>query len=202
MEFDSDVAYVLVEFLSKSKSPVSQMEILDDVPFDKRSVTGLVFSMCSTGFVVKEGSASAGEHEVRYSINKAITAYQIIKLGELGLDMNSLSSLVKISDRQKQAAMALAMQTEKLAEMDGELRAQRAEAIAKTTSASPLPRDAIVDTLERLALASEMSIKEMKGVKASDEVLKALVDAKEQALKALLQYQSQLGQSGAEHLGF
>ena len=199
MDIDSDVAYVLVEFLAKCKSPVNQQDIFEEVPFDKKAVSGVMFSLLSSGFLEKLVD-NTGDH--KFSITHNITAYHIIKLGEVGLDMTTLSSIVRLSEKQKQAAMVLASQTEKLAEMDGEIRAKRADIVAKNSQTNPLPRDAIVDTLERLAIASELSIKELKETKANAEILKALIDAKEQAKKALLVYQAQLGTSGPEHLGF
>lgn len=206
MQLDGDIVYVVVEFLAKAKGFVSQPAVLDEVPFERRSVTGALYGLYACGFVerapVKPGSSPGVDGEYLFCITKAITAYQIIKLGEMGIDMNSLSGLVKISDKQKQAAMALTMQTEKLQQLDEESRTRRAESAAKTTKAKPLPRDSIVDTLERLALASEMSIKEMGGAKGSEDVMRALVDAKEQALKALAQYQSQLQAGGADPVDF
>lgn len=207
MNFDADVVFVVVECLAKAKRPVTQAEIIDEVPFDRRSVAGIVFALFSCGFLHRELSGnstvgSAGEQDYMLSITKNVTAYHIIKLGELGLDMASLLSLVKVSEKQKQAAMALAMQTEKLAELDGKARAKRAESMAKQTNSTPPLRDAIVDTLERLAQASEMSINEVKGVRGSEDILRALVDAKEQAMKALVKYQDQLGKSGPDHIGF
>lgn len=198
MNFDPDVVYVVADFLAKSKRPMSQAEVLDEIPFDRRSVSGVVFAMNSCGFLERSGS----DDDYRFAIVKNVTAYHLIKMGEIGLDMMSLCQMVKVSDKQKQAAMALAMQTEKLAEMDEAARRKRVEEIAKNSASVPLPRDSIVDTLERLAVASELSIKEMKGLKGNEAVLQALLDAKEQAKLALKKYQSQLGQGGADHVGF
>jgi hypothetical protein len=199
MDFESDVAYVVVEYLAKRSEPASQQEILREAPFEKRKVAGVLFAMSSFGFLSK---SQEGGQEAVFSLTKSITAYHIIKLGEMGLDLTSLAGLVKISDRQRQAAMALAMQTEKLAELDEAARAKRAEVSAKSNPVAALPRDSIVDTLERLALASDMSIKEMRGAKKGDEVVRALMDAKEQAVRALAKYQEQLSKAGPEHLGF
>lgn len=202
MEFDPDVAYVVVEFLTKSRRPVTQAEVFDEVPFSRRYVTGVLVALTACGFVSRQQSKTSGkDDDVFLEITKTVSAYQIIKLGEIGLSLSSLCDLVPISEKQKQAALSLAMQTEKLAEMDEDLRAKRASELAKSSQV-PLPRDSIVDTLERLALASEMSIKEMRGQKVGPEVLKALADAKEQALKALVEYQTNMGKGGPEHSGY
>ena len=207
MDIEPDVVYVVVEHLAKAKRMVSQREILEDIPFSRRSVTGVLFALFACGFLVREAvgepfGGKASDQDYAFGICKSITAYQLIKLGELGLDMNSLSGLVKVSEKQKQAAMSLSMQAEKLAEMDEEARLRRADSVSRNSIASPLPRDAVVDTLERLAMASEMSIKEMKAVRGNSDVLRALMDAKEQALKALTVYQLHLKNGGPDHLGF
>jgi hypothetical protein len=208
MDLEPDVVYVVVEFLANAKRMVPQYEILEEIPFERRSVTGVLFALFACGFLVREalfevpGGKSSSDADYVFGVCKNITAYQIIKLGELGIDMNSLSALVKISEKQKQAAMSLAMQTEKLAELDAQARVKRADSVSKHSVEPPLPRDAVVDTLERLAMASELSIKEMKAVRGNGDVLKALMDAKEQALKALTEYQNQLRKGGPEHLGF
>lgn len=205
MNFEADIVYVVVEAIAKAKKSVTQTDLLDEVPFDSRKVTGVLFALFACGFLTRDEQKKvtpAAETDYAYCITKNISAYQIIKLGEIGLDMNSLSELVKISDKQKQAAMALTMQTDKLMEMDAQARATRAEAASKSSPPKELPRDSIVDTLERLALASELSINEMKGAKGSEELVKALMEAKEQAMKALHQYQKQLQAGGADNVGF
>lgn len=200
MDFESDVAYVVVEFLAKKKNGASLADVLVEAPFERRKVGGVLFALTSCGFLDKAAGAQ-GRPDI-YSVTGSVTAYHIIKLGEMGVDMSALSSMMKLSEKQKQAAMSLAMQTEKLAEMEGEARAKRAEALAKAAPAVALPRDAVVETLERLALASDLSIKELGAQGLSPEVMSALVDAKSQAEKALATYQEQLGKGGAEHLGF
>lgn len=206
MSFEANTVYVVVEFLAKSKGLVNQQAVLDEIPFEPRSVTGVLLALYACGFVERKLplgiSGVAKDADYLFGITKNISAYQIIKLGEMGIDMNSLGGLVKISDKQKQAAMALTTQSEKLMEMDGQARAKRAEAASKSSPKKPLPRDAIVDTLERLALASELSIKEVGGVKGNEDLLKALHDAKDQAMKALVKYQHQLQSGGADHAGF
>lgn len=201
MDFESDVAYVVVEFLAQAKCGARLADVLVEAPFEKRKVAGVLFALASCGFLEKKAGAH-GDQDASYSVTSSVTAYHIIKLGEMGVDMSALSSMVKLSEKQKQAAMSLAMQTEKLAEMEDEARAKRAEALAKSAPAVALPRDAVVETLERLAMASDLSIKEMAGGSLAPEVMSALLDAKLQAEKALAKYQEQLSKAGPEHLGF
>lgn len=207
MDLEPDVVYVVVEYLAKAKGMVSQHAILEEVPFARRSVTGVLFALFACGFLVREAvgepcGGKSSDLDYAFGICKNITAYHLIKLGELGLDMNSLSALVRVSDKQRQAAMSLSMQAEKLAELDEQARLRRADSVSKNSTEPPLPRDAVVDTLERLAMASEMSIKEMAAVRGNGDVLRALMDAKEQALKALTEYQLRLKNGGPDHLGF
>ena len=197
-ELDLDVVYVVAEHLAKAKRPVAQRDLHAEIPFDRRKIGGALFALVSCGFVVKEGV----NDQAMLSVVKNVTAYHIIKMGEMGVDMGTLSSWIDISARQREAAMALAMHTEKLAELDEQARIKRAEASAKLAGPVKLPRDGMVDMLERLAMASEMSIQAREGAQEGDEVLGALREAHEQALRALAKYQEQLGKSGAEHLGF
>jgi hypothetical protein len=197
-QLDVDVVYVVTELLAKAQAPVSLSELQVEVPFDRRKVAAALFALASCGFLIKEGA----NDQATFCVAKTVTAYHIIKLGEMGVDMGALSSWIKISDRQRQAAMALAVQTEKLAELDEESRARRAEASAKLAGPVKLPRDSMVDMLERLALASDLSIQARQSQGPKDEVLTALQEAREQAMKALAKYQEQLGSAGAEHLGF
>lgn len=206
MNVDTDVIYLVVECLAKAKASLGQKEVLDEIPFEHRRVTGALYSLYACGFLERHlATANASvvtDGDYLFAVTKGITAYQIVKVGELGLDMNALAGLVEISEKQKQAAMALTLQTEKLVQLDEEARTKRTESSARTAKIKPLPRDSVVDTLERLAKASELSINEINNAKGNEDVLRALVDAKEQALKALNQYQSQLQTGGADPLGF
>lgn len=202
MQIDPDIVYVVVECLSNATEPLSQEAILEEVPFDRRHVTGALHGLYACGFLERAAPAGKPATDYFYALAKVVTAYHIIKVGEMGLDLGSLSGLVKISDKQKQAALALASQAEKLAQLDDAARMRRIETAAKSAVSKPLPRDSVVDTLERLALASDMSIKEMKGAKGGEEVVRALQEARQEAIKALAAYQAQLQAGGANHVGF
>ena len=202
MLIDPDVVYVVAECLAKAVGPLSQDEILTEVPFERRKVSGALHGLYACGFLEREAAPNEAVQNYLYVVAKEVTAYHIIKLGELGLDFVSLSGLVKVGDKQKQAALVLASQTEKLAQLDETARAKRIQAASKSVVQKALPRDSVVDTLERLALASELSIKEMRGKKGGEAVLHALESARHEAIKALAAYQAQLQSSGANHVGF
>lgn len=190
-----EVAHVVIESLASAKGPMRLKDLLDEVPFPKASIAGVLAVLVAIGLVEKNAKGEGAE-AADYTLGQRISAYQIIKVVELGVDLGTLSKLLSITDKQKQAAMSLATQAEKLKELDDQLRAKRSAERAKPAEA--LPRDTIVDTLERLALASEMSMEDYRKAGAgSDEIIKALQEAKEQALKALGEYQEELSKGGA-----
>ena len=190
MGFNGDVAFVVLETIIKCKS-LSVKEILEDVPFDRMEVVSVLTTLAAIGVLVKEDVNSVSK-QARYFINKDLTAYHITKAVELGVDIGDLTSLLPISDKQKKAALALSAEALKLKEMDETIRQQKKSEKPKTTS--NLPRDMIVETLERLTLASEISIEDYsRNNGEADEILKALQNAREQALKALKEYQSNMG---------
>lgn len=194
---ENEIFYVLIDMLAKAKNGMRQDQLLEESPFDEKLASRALIALMNIGFVEKKDGGS----EI-CAITKEITAYQLIKLGEFGIDMATLSGMVKVSEKQKQAAMALASEAKKLEKIEQDLKTKRAAEMSRGIE-SPAPRDSIVETLERLALASESSIRGMKGKKnVGKEVLAALQDAKNQATKALKDYQDQLRQGGADHIGF
>ena len=193
--FDPDVSILVLEALAKSKRPLSMEEVKEKVPLDSRSVGGVVLAMVNCAFLQKD-------EQERLSINPTVTAYMLVKLGEIGLSLFELKRLVKISDRQAQAALALADQADKLAQMELEEREKRL-ASTRVKQKLNLPRDAVVETLELIAAASQMSIEAMKDSSgASGDVVAALFEAQRQAQKALSEYQEQLGGNGGGNVGF
>lgn len=188
----ADVAYVVIEALARAKGPMTVKELLEEAPFPRASVAGVLAVLTAIG------AAEKGADRADYTLKRQLSAYQITKLAELGVDLGTLGRLLSISDKQKQAAMSLATQGEKLKELDDQLRAKRQAERAKPADA--LPRDTIVETLERLAMASQASLEECQKSGAGEEVVLALQEARDQALKALGEYQEELGKSA--HVGF
>lgn len=193
----ADVAYVVLESLARAKGPMTLKDLLDEIPFPRASVAGVLAVLTAIG-ATEKSARGEGAEAVDYTLMRQLSSYQIIKVAELGVDLGTLGRLLSISEKQKQAALALATQGEKLKELDDQLRAKRNAERAKPAEA--LPRDTIVDTLERLAMASQMSLEDCQKDGSGAEVAKALQEVHEQALKALKEYQEELGKSA--HVGF
>ena len=189
MSFDGDAAYVVLETIAQGGA-MTLKDVLDEVPFGRSEVMSVLTTLSSIGILNKDESGSGRGAE--YSINSELSAYHITKAVEIGIDLADLATILPISEVQKQAALDLSAQASILRELDESARAQKK--VEKPKSTANLPRDMIVETLERLALASEISIEDYaRSNKESDEILFALKKAREQALKALKDYQSNLG---------
>ena len=189
MDLNEDVAYLAIEILGKSKARLSLSEMLDEIPFERRDLVAALTVLHGIGLIERTSSESGDGFQ--YQLSKEASAYQITKAVELGVDVGVLSRWMKVSDKQKQAALALSMQAQKLKEMDETLKAERGKARKADPAAGP--RDMVVDTLERLLQASEISIEDYsKTSKEGDEILKALQDARAEALKALDGYRKTL----------
>ena len=188
ISLNGDVAFVLLELISKSEG-LSLKEILDNSPFEKKEILHVTSSLISIEILIKELNEN---NEFIYYINKNITAYHITKAVEIGVDMSDISTLLPITDKQKKAALILSTQNEKLKKMDEDLKSKKSLKENKI-NINNLPRDMIVETLERLTLASEISIEDFSHSHSdSVEILKALKEARDQALKSLKDYQKSL----------
>lgn len=195
-----DVTYLVIESLSFSKKGSTLKEILNDVPFSKASIAGSLAILNAIGFVDKKNSANGVPEQTHYTLITPITPYQIIKVIELGVDLRDLARLLSIPEKQKQAALNLATQADKLKELDDELKAKRMAERAKPVEA--LPRNMVVETLEQIALATQQSMEQCKKQHGKNsEEFKALQEAYDQALKAQKEYQLELAKAGS-HSGF
>lgn len=192
MSINSDAAFVVLEYLSKAQKTVPSKELIEELPFERKEIMPVLTALQSIGLLEKTAADDGG---TAYSISKDISAYHITKAVELGVDIVDLSSLLTISEKQKKAALALSSESQKLKELDDSRKAEWSS--DRGRPAELLPRDAIVDTLERLALASEISIEDFaRKPGESEEILKALHEARGQALKALREYQTSLAKWG------
>lgn len=186
--FNEEVIHVVVEILAKSKEPLSFDDLLDEIPCDKAQIISAVSLLVRHGILIKKNVQE--DDEVLYECNKMLTPYQINKAIEIGVNVSELEKVLEINSKQKKAAFLLSAQSQKLKELDEEQRKIREKLLAQNVQA---PRNMIVDALERLAKASEQSIKGYVGDEQSeDAILKALEEAKRQALKALENYQEEL----------
>ncbi len=194
MALNEDVAYLAIELLGKSKRKLSLQEMLDSIPFERRELASVLTMLHGVGLVEREkGQESEG---FLYSLAQEATAYQITKAVEMGVDVSALSRWMRVSDKQKQAALALSMQSQKLRELDEQARERKSQ--GQKTDDSSLPRDMVVDTLERLLLASEISIEDYsKTRKDGDDILRALKTARDEAKKALQDYRKSLAAGGS-----
>lgn len=190
MPLNEDLAHVLIETLARHKKAISYSDVMEEAPFDRREVASAFNTLVMIGIIEKHAN-EAEDDGFSYNLNKQLTPYQITKAVELGIDVKALGPALGISERQRQAALALSAQARKLKELDEQQRAKRMADRNKTAEA--LPRDMIVETLERLASASEISLIDYaKEAGDGDAILKALQDARTQALKALSDYQAEL----------
>lgn len=195
MALNEDVAYLAIELLGKSKKKLLLSEMLESIPFERRDVAAVLTILHGLGLVDREKFGTEG---FAYSLAKEATAYQITKAVELGVDVQALSRWMQVSDKQRQAALALSIQSKKLKEMDEHLRLEKSKNRKQDDSA--LPRDMVVDTLERLLLASELSIDDYcKTSKDGDDILKALKEARDEAKKALSDYRKAISSGSGEN---
>lgn len=197
-DIDVELVNFLIEKLAKTGRMTSS-EILDEVPFGKTAVFGALTMLSSIGFLFRE-KAPGGAMYV-YAISPDIGAYHITKAAEFGVDLAALSEILPITEKQKQAALALSAHVQKLKDLDASAKQERVRAIASSQGEDFAINDAITETLEKMIEASKVSVEEIldSGTHCK-EVVGSLIDARRQAEAALKNYREvkRKGSSGAD----
>lgn len=121
--FDTeDLNSILIQVLVDAKKPMKLSDITDDIAYSKGDILTALKTL-SNLHILKEQPMSEAQKDVTvYSLKSEITAIEVTKCSNYGIDLYSFGSFFKINSKQKKIALELASEVDKVRDISSQHR--------------------------------------------------------------------------------
>lgn len=183
-----DIVPLVLEVLIKAKKAFKVEDIIDASGCERAEVVKALSLLNDLNLVNKEKNEKT--NVVTYKLIKEIKAIHLAKAAQLGLDLNSFESFFKIDKKEKELALNLATQAEKIKQL--ELN-KRKPLLQKRNYFLTEKTDDVYETLHLLLEATNSTIYEyIEELAKKDPHLKLLISMHEEAENSVRDYASTL----------
>lgn len=175
---------IVIEVMIKNKKPCKVDEVVDICGFEKSDVNRSLNTICELGLAHKIKDEKTGE--ITFQLVKELKGIHVAKSAQIGLDLGAFEYFFKIDKKEKQLALELATQAEKIKNLD---ISKRKPLLQKRTYFIQSKTDDNYENLMVLFEASNASLYEyLEELSPKDPYLKLLMDMHTQTDFALRDY--------------
>jgi hypothetical protein len=172
---------VLIKLKADTKQ-ISQEKIADEACFDSAQIAAPLKMLVDLGIVIKHKV----ENGYKYSLIKNPKAIHLAKTAQLGVNLNNFDSFFKISQEEKDLALNLSANSDKMRTLDV---SKRKVLIQKRAYYNIQKYDEVAETLIVLLEAANNTLYEyLEKLAEKDDALKLLLDMHAQAESASHNY--------------
>lgn len=179
---------IVIEVMINYKKPCNIEEVVEICGFEKIDVTRSLNMISELGLAYKVKDELTGE--VTYQLIKELKGIHVAKAAQVGLDLGAFEFFFKIDKKEKQLALELATQAEKIKNLDV---TKRKPLLQKRTYFIQGKTDDNYENLMVLFEASNATLYEyLETLAEKDSYLKLLMDMHTQTDLALRDYSGTL----------
>lgn len=183
-----DIVPIVLEVLVKEKKAVKVEDIMETSGCEKTEVIKSLGLLNDLSLINKDKNEKT--NVITYSLIKELKGIHLAKAAQLGLDLSAFESFFKIDKKEKQLALNLATQAEKIKHL--ELN-KRKPLLQKRNYLVSSKTDDVYENLSLLLEATNNTIYEyIEKIAEKDSHLRLLISMHEQAENSLRDYASTL----------
>lgn len=173
---------IILEVLILNKKDMSVEEIIEICGFQKTEVIKSLNVIIDTGIIIK----NKDEHNTTYHIEKKLKGINVAKAAQLGIDIGAFEFFFEIDKKEKELALELATQAEKIKDL---VVSKRKPLLQKRNYLNSHKSDDIYENLMLLFEASNMALYSyLEDCAKKDEYLILLLNMHSQAENSLRDY--------------
>jgi hypothetical protein len=183
-----EIVPIILDVLIEHKKPTKLEDIVESSGCDKPEVSRCLNLLYDLNIVHKDKNEKT--NVISFSLIKELKGIHLAKAAQLGLDLSAFENYFKIDPKEKQLALDLATQAEKIKQLDLN---KRKPMLQKRNYLAHQKTDGIYENLMLLFEATNMTLYEyIEQLAENDSYLQLLISMHQQAESSVRDYAGNL----------